>query len=327
MAAPAPSSRGGDASEAAPAGEAPGHLIHIGYPKSASNALRRWFAGHPQLAYVEGGLAGFRDVYEIARQSAAPRPGIRFRVTSSEGLAIPHPEFGRAGADYSRVIESDAERDQAAACASLRSLFPGAWILIVTRGYLGAFRSGFSQYIRAGGDPADFGRLGAARDRAVDTFRHPRNYDRLLGLYREAFGGRVIVLPYELYRDDAEAFVGEIERRLGLAHFPAPAERVNPSLPDAELAWYPRLARLVRRLPVGARLRRRLLGAYARAAERNRLGPLFRLLDRLRPSPPFSDRLDERLVEPFRGRAESLRGEAFYGPYAKDYLLDGAGGG
>ena len=207
----------------------PGHLIHIGYPKSASNALRRWFAGHPQLAFADGAIAGLRDVYQLARDGAAARPGILYRVTSSEGLAIPHPDFGRAGADYARVEEGDLARDQAAACAMLRDLFPGAFILIVTRGFLGAIRSGYSQFIRSGGDPADFGLLAANARRAIDTEAHPRNYDRLVRLYRDAFGERVIVLPYELYRDDAEAFVGEIERRRGRAHFPAPAERLNPT--------------------------------------------------------------------------------------------------
>ncbi len=303
----------------------PGHLIHIGYPKSASNALRRWFAGHPQLDFAEGAIAGFRDVYQIARDSAAARPGLLYRVTSSEGLAIPHPDFGRPTADYSGVDESDLARDQAAACAILRDLFPGAFILIVTRGFIGAIRSGFSQFIRSGGDPADFSQAQAHR-RPIDTAGHPRNYDRVVGLYRDAFGDRVIVLPYELYRDDADAFVGEIERRLGLAHFPAPAERLNPSLDEAELAGHLRLTRLIRRLPVGRRARRRLTRLYARAAEQGRLGPLIRLLERLRPAPP-PERLGDALAERFRGRAETLRGEPGFALHARDYLLDGPDGG
>src|SRR5262249_37217403 len=40
-----------------------GHLIHIGYPKTGSNFLRAWFAQHPQLAYADGGIAGFLDAY------------------------------------------------------------------------------------------------------------------------------------------------------------------------------------------------------------------------------------------------------------------------
>ena len=315
-----------DAPDAAPGWRAPGHLIHIGYPKSASNALRHWFAAHPQLEFVDGGLAGFRDVYQIARDGAEPRPGILYRVTSSEGLAIPHPNFGRPSADYSQVVESDAERDQAAACAILRSLFPAAHVLIVTRGFASAIRSGFSQFIRTGGDPAEFGLVQAAGRRAIDAARHPRNYDRLVGLYRGAFGDRVIVLPYELFRDDSEAFVAEIERRLGLAHCPAPADLVNPSLSEAELAWYPRLARLIRGLPVGARTRRRLLGAYARAAARDRLRPLARLLQRLRPAPPLAVLLDDGITEPFLGRAECLRDEPCYARYAEDYLLEAADG-
>lgn len=298
---------------------APGHLIHIGYPKSASNALRRWFADHPQLDFVDGGLAGLRDVYQIARDGADPRPGIRLRVTSSEGLAIPHPDFGRPGADYSRLDESDAERDQASACTILRSLFPGAWILIVTRGFADAIRSGFAQFIRAGGDPAQFGPAEAPR--RIDAARHPRNYDRLIGLYRSAFGNRVIVLPYELFRDEADTFVGEIERRLGLDHVPAPSVRLNPSPTPSDLGGYVRLSRLFQALPAGGRLRRRL-GPPALNADRDWVHRLVRLLQRLSPAPSLPDLLHEDMIEPFRGCAQSLLREPFYGRYAADYLLE-----
>ena len=44
-----------------------GHLIHIGYAKAGSSFLRSWFAQHPQLAYAEGGIAGFPDVHALVR--------------------------------------------------------------------------------------------------------------------------------------------------------------------------------------------------------------------------------------------------------------------
>jgi hypothetical protein len=47
------------------------HLVHIGYPKAGSTYLQRWFASHPQLAYREGGIAGFPNVYALARDGAA----------------------------------------------------------------------------------------------------------------------------------------------------------------------------------------------------------------------------------------------------------------
>src|SRR5688572_8511748 len=75
-------------------GNMTGHLIHIGYPKTGSNFLRRWFDAHPQLAYANDGIAGFTNVYEVARSGAALPTDVRYRVTSAEGLATPHPTFG-----------------------------------------------------------------------------------------------------------------------------------------------------------------------------------------------------------------------------------------
>jgi hypothetical protein len=67
-----------------------GHLIHIGYAKAGSNFLRSWFARHSQLAYAPGGIAGFHDIYSLARESASQGRRPLYRVTSSEGLATPH---------------------------------------------------------------------------------------------------------------------------------------------------------------------------------------------------------------------------------------------
>ena len=71
-----------------------GHLIHIGYPKTGSNFLRRWFAAHPDLAYIEGGIGGFAGVLDIAREGVSPHPDAAYRVTSAEGLATPHANIG-----------------------------------------------------------------------------------------------------------------------------------------------------------------------------------------------------------------------------------------
>src|SRR5690348_9051548 len=102
----------------------PGHLIHIGYPKTGSNFLRAWFAAHPQLAYADGGLAGYRDVYEIARQAAKPDPGVLYRVTSCEGLATPHAYVGSDEIDYEAMGRAPMGPAQARVSQALADLFP-----------------------------------------------------------------------------------------------------------------------------------------------------------------------------------------------------------
>jgi hypothetical protein len=294
-----------------------GHLIHIGYPKSGSNALRRWFARHPQLAFREGGIAGLDNVYALSRQAYAPPAEARWRVTSSEGLASPTPFVGKAAADYD-ILTPEALRDaQERAAKLLAELFPNATILMVTRGFRSSALSSYSQFVRMGG-VTDF-----------DTYQRTRslyaieNYDRVLGYYRAAFGAdRVIAMPYELLRDDAKAFMSALEARLGLNHAPLAMDRVNESLSPEELYWYPRLTRLVRALPIGGALGERLHRAYLRAAFGNRARPLISLLRRLRPHGRITAAMvAAEHLEGFHGTAETLRDSPLYSSYLEDYLL------
>jgi hypothetical protein len=288
-----------------------GHLIHIGYPKAGSTFLQRWFERHPQLAYVEGGIAGFQNVYEIVKQGVAPRQGILYRITSSEDFSAPHRTVAEIVAEYSSFDFTGAQKR---VCAILSSLFPNARVLIVTRGFHSMGLSSYSQYVRSGGD-ATLESLIAALTRA-----RLWDYDAFTDLYAKAFGAEnVIVVPYELLRDDSGAFLRAVEERLGLEHFAGYRdERFNPSLSAVELYWYPRLTRAVRKLPVGARLRR----LYTRAAFTKRFRIPIAVLQRLRPGQPVTaESIPDEVVNAFRGQAESLRGNPLYAPYARDYLF------
>jgi hypothetical protein len=295
-----------------------GHLIHIGYPKTGSNFLRRWFAAHPELGFFNRGLAGFESVYAIARQGASPDPGLLWRVTSAEALSTPDERIGQLRIDY-RDEPGPMGEAQARVCATLSSLFPSAHILIVTRGFRAMILSAYSQYVRTGGTHSfeAFYRPGA-----FVPWREAWDYDHLIALYRAAFPGRVILLPYELLRDDPAAFTAALAGRLGVAPRDPPAAPANVGLSPIELAWYPRLTRLVRALPVGERLRRRIEGRYLRAARANRLAGPVALLQRLRPKAPVGDDLlTDELARSLWGQAESLREEPLYAPYFGDYFL------
>jgi hypothetical protein len=292
-----------------------GHLIHIGYPKTGSNFLRSWFAQHPQLAYAAGGIAGFPDIQSLVREGASQGGHPLYRVTSSEGLATPHSqvgEFGRTPVDLGEIRSMPIA--QAKVCELLSNLFPTAQILIVTRGFQSMILSSYSQYVRTGGGESLAWLCSVAEE------ARPWNYDFLIGLYRKAFGAsKVIFLPYELLRDDAAAFFGEIAKRLGLAEIHVPPGRPNPSLSPAELAWYPRLARRIGSLPLGASGRRKAWQLYLRAVMVNRLRTPIALLQRLRPIPPV---LMPDVMEGFRGFATTLSDEPLYRAYAREYLFD-----
>jgi UbiA prenyltransferase family/Sulfotransferase family len=291
-----------------------GHLIHIGYAKTGSNILRRWMSAHPQLQYAGTGIAGFRDVLQIASDSAAPRRGVLYRVTSYEGLAQPHAYAGAERVDYERVKSTSMGNAQAQACATLAALFPTAHVLLVTRGFRSMILSSYSQYVRTGGQ--------ASLWEAIEGAKDAWDYDYLVRLYSEAFGDRLIVMPYELLREDLQAFTREVEARLGLKHFTITVDRVNPALSPVELAWYPRLTRLVRSLPVGDIIRSRLYDLHVRAMLANRYGGLAAMLQRVHPIRTITaDVLKDETLNAFAGKAERLRDNPLFAPYRSDYLL------
>jgi hypothetical protein len=297
-----------------------GHLIHIGYPKTGSNYLRNWFARHPQLGYADGGIAGFQNVYAMVRDSARFDPAPLYRVTSAEGFATPHGSFGLARVDLEAMRRQPMAPAQAAACALLADVFPDARILIVTRGFRAAALSAYSQHIRVGGHLPirDFCGQGVGES--------PWDYDVLIRRYRAAFGdANVLVLPYELLRDDPRAFLRAISEPLGLDEIAIPAERANPSLSPAELVWYGRIARLLDRLPIPGRLWHITQRLWPRISQQNRLrGPIALLQWLFRAAPITESDLTDQVIASWIFPPESLRDNPHYRPYLRDYFLDRA---
>jgi hypothetical protein len=299
-----------------------GHLIHIGYPKAASTTLQAWFEQHPQLEYVPNGLGGYYGAHEIANASVTLGTGRpAWRVTSAEALSVPNLATGLD--PWLRIMAEDSPAAFAArqthVCQTLRSLFPEATILIVTRGFRATMASGFSQYVRSGGV------LGFEEATAAVQAEMTFQYDELVDLYADAFGqDRVIVLPFELLRDDPRAFVTILEQRLGVDHIDLPPT-LNPSLLPSELYWYPRISRVT--AWVLARLTRRYFnqayGRYAALTFQNRLRRPIALLQRLFPHRRTDvDDVPRQIVERCRGRASKLGQRPLYEPYAAEYLND-----
>lgn len=290
-----------------------GHLLHVGFPKTGSTFLRRWFRDHPQLAYSDAAIAGYDDVYEIARQAVAP-PAVLYRVTACESFTAPHLDTGR---EHYRPEEwIDPIVGQENACAALASLFPNARVLIVTRGFRAMIFSSFSQYVRVGASNPIEEYL---RQPVLDG---PWDYDRVIEMYRKAFGAeQVIVMPYELLSEDAGGFVRTLENLLGLSHVAPATDRMNTSLSPVEMYWYPRLTRVMQRLPIGQRLKR----LFLRGIFTSRLRPVTALLQRLRPGVPVTaDAIPEAAIARYRRKALTLRDNPLFTPYARDYYGDNA---
>lgn len=302
------------------------HLIHVGYAKAGSTFLQAWFERHPELRYAPGGLGGFNGVAELARAAGET---YKYYVTSYEELSLPLRSGGGVHLDYSDARptpETGAKEKQAAVCAALRSLYPGSRILIITRGFKGLMMSVYSQCVRLGT------RLqldGVCREFSeclrVDG-DHYWDFDYLIRLYSDAFGDEnLIVMPYELLRDDQGRFIATLEEGLGIAHAEVGVGRLNPSLSPEELYWYPLISRAVSAAASrlgGARFQR-IYRWYVLKVLNNRLRPLVRALRPLRPGGRITGAdFDEEILLYCRGKATLLKERPLYAPYAADYLWD-----
>jgi DNA-binding transcriptional ArsR family regulator len=298
------------------------HLIHIGYAKTGSTLLQQWFAAHPELAYAEGGIAGFNDVYGIVRAGATQQELPRYWVTSSEALSTPNASEGLGGlVDYGAPRQSSMPDAQRHACRLLSRLFPGAHVLIVTRGYRSIIMSGYSQYVRRGGNKslAELCRQTPPTNDGIVQW----HYDFLVAEYRDAFGHeRVTVLPYELLKESPAAFLNAITTRLGVREIDPPAGRPNPSLSPVELAWYPELTKAVSALPETDGVRQTAMEEHLRALNDNRLKDTVEQLQRSQPRDPVTSKLiTDEVLKPFRGFADGLGDDPLYHPYAREYLF------
>lgn len=285
------------------------HVIHVGYPKAGSSLLQQWFLDHPEITFRPGGIAGFQDIYDLSRKMTYSKQP-RCLVTSYEGLTAPRKDSGSINVDYSTVADVIVV-GQKNVCNILKSIFPNASILIVTRGFKSLVMSGYSQYVRTGGLDSLENLLKLEGNGGI-------NYDNLIALYRKAFGDRVTVLPYELLSDDPDAFQAALEHILGVGGHPLPQQRVNPSLSGIEQRWYPRIGRLVHALNLGPRAS----AAFVNCAFHNRLAVPIRWLNRLFPAKPVTlGCLPDSALERFRGQASTLEANPLYRPYADHYLF------
>jgi hypothetical protein len=296
-----------------------GHLLHVGFAKTGSKLLQRWFEAHPDLGFAPWGIAGFANAHHLVASAATAAPGDGlWRVTSHEALLTPVAHLEDPGREGAAALPTRQGQDSA--CDLLVSLFPQATVLIVTRGFAELIRAFHAELILGGGG-YDLESLCAALLDQVRAGSDAFDVDHVLARYARAFGeDRLIVLPYELLRDRPGAFFAHIEERLGLDPFPFAAPRVRPSPPSGEVEAYRRLTRLVRRVPGTPAVRRRLGEHWVAALRSGRLAGIARRLASSRGGGPAAQ-LPEALVEALRGRTERLRGNSLYAGLEREYLF------
>ena len=316
-----------------------GHLIHIGFPKTGSTFLQGWFQQNPHMYYAPGGVGGFYNVYQISHLAAMNNlDTFQYFVTSDESLSTPRLSTGSIPADRATNATDlrPAELAQKNVSEILKTLYPDARILLITRGFKGVVISGYSQYIREGGvmslpeliqvNLEHISKSGAEAD-GESGF----NYAFIANRYEEAFGKEnVLTLPFELLRDDQREFLSVIEKWLGIPHFEASTGRVNESLSPQELYWYPRISALVSTITArfGKRIYNKVYRWYVHKVFFNKLRRPIKILTRIKPDRSFSENhVSPELLAYYRKNnaakdAGKFKDNPFYKSYLAEYLLD-----
>lgn len=201
-------------------------LIHIGFPKTGSTFLQKYFLDHPLLKYLPDQLSEYDKTGVINLDSFCEELDYK-SVLSSEQLSV------WSGGTYNGDSESDrldydSQQQQKYVAEALLESIPNAGILIVIRSPRSVLVSVYSQYISKGGteDFVSFlNRLGGKICRLY-------NYQYIIEMYQAVFGhNKVLVLPFELLVADSGSFLRVIEEFFEIKHHEFNPSKVNRSIP------------------------------------------------------------------------------------------------
>lgn len=292
-------------------------LIHIGYPKAGSDYLQTWFAKHPSFFYKTNSVAGFNNLHEMARYAQTHQKLHDWFVVSSEDLAVWKGDIDIVGLKFNPY---DIRGYQNRICLTLHRTFPVAKVLIVTRGFESMLKSFYSQAM-LGGAVQSFEEWQRESAGILSVFF---DYTFVITLYRQTFGNEnVIVLPYELLRDNPAGFLAVIEKSLEIQDTIAfTTEKINPSLTyQLQMAYY-RVSKLLYRLvrPFPYPVQKMIYGFYVYQLYLRKPHPFMKLIARLIRQ-QGEMKVNPATLQSFSGKAEILRHEKLFEPYRKEYLL------
>ncbi|MES2622491.1 MAG: hypothetical protein V4615_16690 [Bacteroidota bacterium] len=293
-------------------------LIHIGYPKAGSTYLHEWFTSHPCMLYNTHAISGFYHTHDLARYAESSSYIHDCFVLSNEDLSVWKGDVDIVGIKNARFY--DVKNYQENLSETLHRIYPEAKVLIVTRGYTTYFQSLYSQYVSSGGALSfdDF------KSKFGSVFPDAYDYTFIVSLYRKIFGSEnVILLPFELLKDNPTEFTAAIEEQIGIKErFKYKTERVNASFDKKILFAYRRissgLVKLVSPLPYS--WQKMIYGFYIQCLNKKRPHPWMEILGKWMNTDIKMGGVEE-ILESLKGKSEILRNEKLYQPYLKEYLL------
>ena len=296
-------------------------LIHIGYGKSGSTFLQRWFGNNPYLCYFSG---------QGSRSDIFDRFTLHYKipdclVLSNERLTVSLP-IKYPGVIYK--IDFDMKKFQKTVAEILSNVFQTARIFIVTRGYKSILKSTYSQYIRMGGTCSFKKYLLQNKKLLLEFF----DYNHEIRIFEDFFGREnMLILPFEVLKENEDKFLSKIERFLDIPKFRVKLGRLNPSFDEMELYWYPQIARLIpwvfcpwitgREYPSEIPLRY-FFKIYRSLIRLSHSKFLTRLMSLIKRGKIIDEEWYLKYIEEYRGKADLLNSIPEYTPYRKEYLIE-----
>jgi len=196
------------------------YLIHVGYPKSGSCFLGEWFHRHPSFVFEDFKFAGFKSTSDFCKFALSERTQVKYFVIRDMIFSCPIINELKGVSNINEYQEK--------ICKTLNEFYPDSKILIVTRGFESALISNYCQYVKEGGTLTFKERL--LGNVQINWIIY--NYTFLIELYCQYFGKEnVIVVPYELLKENSNAFLKYIEEKLNIPTNDFVMGSVNASLP------------------------------------------------------------------------------------------------
>jgi hypothetical protein len=205
-------------------------LIHIGYHKTGTTWLQKTLFERPGKGFFPINKKGFipdqSDKYaeyahQVAHQFFFTHP-LQFDGEGLRDKIRDEIDWARKGVP---VLSSErlsgnphsGGYDSKEIAYRLHTVFPGAKIFIVIREQSSMILSNYFQYLSYGGARSLKDYIGQEYDGRIPLFSKDHfRYHNLLKLYQKLFGkSQVLVLPYEMFKRNPEAFIETLSKFSG----------------------------------------------------------------------------------------------------------------
>lgn len=220
------------------------NIIHIGCPKSGSSFLQKYFTEHPDISIDIDELKDFNfsGVINTEKILNKERAVGKYRVISSENLSVPAFGFFNVDIEY-KDFDVNVFRKQIA--NELYQMFPNAKILMIVRGIETLIPSIYSQYLIIGGTLSFSDFMKKYKETLAILF----DYDSIFELYSHFFGqSNILVLPYELLKQNPSNFLEIIESNYGFKHYTFSNTSVNKGVSVKYIPYLLAMSRIARRI-------------------------------------------------------------------------------